>query len=413
MASNIRMYLTVFIKWVIISALVGISCGLIGSAFHICIDQATNIREAHPVIIGFMPLAGLLIAWMYKASGLIHDAGTNHVISAVRRDGDKIPGLLAPVIFAATVITHLFGGSAGREGAALQLGGAVGTRWGIWLRLGRRDMHTVVLCGMSGLFAALFGTPLTAAVFALEVVSVGVMYYSGLIPCLLSALCGYYIASRFGIKPTHYIIMYTPSFQWVILLKAVIIAICCAALSIIFCEMMKRTARSFSRIASPYIRIALGAAIVVALTLFIGNYDYNGAGGNIIKNAIESGVSDNWAFFWKMLFTAVTIGCGFRGGEIVPTFFIGATFGCTLGGLIGLDPSFGAALGLVALFCCMVNCPIASIILSVELFGANGILYFASVCAVGFMLSGYRGLYSSQKIVYSKLGAEYIDRYTK
>ena len=247
----------------------------------------------------------------------------------------------------------------------------------------------------------------------MDFLSIGVMYYSGLIPCLFSALTSYAITLFFGISPTRFIIGNVPSLEVLPLLSTVALAALCAGLSIVFCIMLHGSADIMKRIfKNPYIRIAVGGLIVIALTLLCGCSDYNGAGSQIINNAVNGTVKPE-AFALKILFTAVTIGAGFKGGEIVPTFFVGSTFGCLIGGLIGLDPGFGASVGMVAMFCGMLNCPVASVILSVELFGAQGMIFYGAAAAVSYMLSGYYGLYHSQKIMYSKFRAEYINKNTK
>lgn len=316
---------------------------------------------------------------------------------------------LVPVIFASTALTHLCGGSAGREGAALQIGGGLGFACGRLFRLDEKELRMATLCGMSALFSALFGTPLTASVFALEVVSVGQIYYSGLVPCLASALTAYGVTGLCGIAPTRFavpVVGLTADMLW----RVALLAVLCALVSILFCVTMHQSERLLGKkVPNPFLRAALGGAALIALTLLGGTRDYNGAGVDVITRALERGEAAPEAFALKLLFTALTLSCGFRGGEVVPAFFIGSTFGCAAGPLLGLDPGFAAAVGLVGVFCGAVNCPLASIILSVELFGSGEILYFAVACCVSYMLSGYTGLYSSQKIMYSKLRPEFID----
>ncbi len=407
---SVKKYTTVFIRWVLIAGLTGLVCGFVGYAFHQCVDAATAVRTGHRWLIGLLPLGGLLIVWLYRRLGMTGYGGTNSVISSVRTN-EQVPVSLAPLIFVSTVITHLFGGSAGREGAALQLGGTIGSQVGRLFRLGEKDKNLVVMCGMAGLFSALFGTPLTATIFSMEVISVGLFYYSGLLPCLTAAMSAYAVADYFGAAPVRYSLETVPALSAVSVGQVAVLSILCAIVSIAFCLAMHGTEHILkARLKNPYIRIAVGGCVIIVLTLLARSGDYNGAGMDVVERAIQGGKALWYAFILKILFTAVTIGSGFRGGEIVPTFFIGATFGCAAGGLLGLDPGFGAAIGFVALFCGVVNCPLASLALSVEVFGAQGLLFFALACSVSYMLSGYYGLYSSQKIVYSKIHAEYINR---
>ena len=400
-----------FLKWLLIAGLTGAVGGLVGTTFHLSVQWATATRTAHPWLLWGLPLGGLLIAALYHAARM-ENKNTNAIIDAIHF-GDDVPLLLVPCIYLGTVITHLFGGSAGREGAALQIGGSLGCYIGRLVHLDAKDMRIATLCGMSAVFAALFGTPLTATLFALEVISVGVFYYSALVPCTVAALAAFGISMAFGVPPTRFALSVEP-LQTAMLLRVAGLAILCSIMSILFCVTMHGTEHVLARrIPNGFVRIALGGAVIVALTHLVGAMDYNGAGMEIISAAIEQGKAAPGAFLLKLLFTAITIGCGYKGGEVVPTFFIGATLGCVAGPLLGVPAGFAAALGLVCVFCGAVNCPIASIVLSVELFGATELIYFALACGIAYMLSGYFGLYSSQKILYSKLRAEFIDVHAK
>lgn len=406
-------YALVFLKWAVISIIVGIVGGVVGALFHASVNEANIFFSKYDKLIFLLPIGGLLIVAMYKKCDMLGNKGTDSILASIRSD-KGVPILLAPLIFVSTVITHLLGGSAGREGAALQLGGSIGSNIGCLFRLDEKDIHIVIMSGMSGVFSALFGTPITAALFALGVTSVGIMYYSGLVPCLISSLTAYLIIKLVGIAPTHFDIIYTPPVTLITILQTVLIAVLCAELSIIFCTVMHYTARYLKIwFKNPYLRIFVGGLAVIALTYLTGTRDYNGSGMSVIENAVVGAYTKNWAWALKILFTAITIGAGYKGGEIVPTFFIGATFGCFIARLIGITPGFGAALGMIAMFCGVLNCPVASIILSVELFGSEGFILFSIAAGVSYMLSGYYGLYGTQKIMYSKLKAEYINRNTK
>lgn len=402
-------FLAALCRWIAVGALIGGVGGLVGSLFHLGVSCATGIRQAHPWILFLMPLGGLAVVGLYKLTHM-EGKGTNAVIESVHF-GRDVPVLLVPVIFLATVITHLVGGSAGREGAALQIGGGIGNEAGRLLRLGQKDLPLATLCGMSGVFAALFGTPLTATVFALEVISVGVFYYAGLLPCITASLTGYGVSRLMGIAPTRFLVT-APELDILTLLRVAGLAVLCALVSILFCRALHITEHvAEQKIKSPWLRAVMGAAALIGLSLLTGG-DYNGAGMEVIRRAME-GEASAWAWLWKLAFTAITIGVGFKGGEVVPSFFVGATFGCAAGSLLGLPGGFGAALGLVGVFCGAVNCPLASVFLSIELFGEQGLLYFAVTCAITYLLSGYCGLYSSQTILYSKLRAEFINLRTK
>ncbi len=400
------------LKWLTVALVTGVLGGPIGTLFHMTVEHANHVFSLNPWLIWLLPIGGVLIVLLYTVTHMLKSAGTDEVIQSVRT-GHHIRLIMAPLIFVSTAITHLLGGSAGREGAALQLGGSIGVKLGHLLKLNERDMHIVVLCGMSALFSALFCTPLTAVFFAIEVISVGVMYYAALLPCTAASLLSYAIALLLGSKPMSFSVT-IPCVNIDVLWRVAVLAILCAGISVVFCIAMRESGRFFKRaFSNPFLRIIVGAAAIILLTYLNGSNNYNGSGTDFVFRAVNDGQADPAAFLWKMLFTAVTIGCGFKGGEIVPTLFIGSTFGCIAGGLLGLDPGFAAAIGMIAVFCGVVNCPVASIILSVELFGAGGLLLFAPACVISYILSGDFGLYHEQHIMYSKLRAEYINRPVK
>lgn len=405
----IQKYLKAFVKWVLVAVLTGSVGGIIGSIFNISVIKATEFRQCNSILIYFLPFAGLLSALFYKILKQDNSTGTNEVIDSVRTDGN-VSFAMAPAIFIGTVLTHMFGGSAGREGAALQLGGSIGSTIGKLIHLDEQDKHLITLCGMSGVFSALFGTPLTATFFSMEVISVGIIYYSSFFPCVVSSVIAYMISRMFNLNPVSYTLKLIPDLNILNISKVSIVAVLCAVVSIIFCKMLHNGSKLFSKyIKNNYLKIFIGGIIVVIITLICGSRDYNGAGMDIIQNAMNGNARPE-AFVLKIILTVITISSGYKGGEIVPAFFIGSTLGCTVSSLIGFNPGFGAAIGLVALFCGVTNSLTASIILSIELFGSEGIIMFSIASAISYMLSGYCSLYSSQKIVYSKLKGVFINR---
>ena len=395
-----------FIKWIILSLITGTAVGFISSAFHIGLEKCADIRKEQPYIILLLPVAGLLIVSIYKLLKLTHDKGTNMVLIAVR-DGSGMTWKNTLSIFTGSILTHLTGGSAGREGAALQIGGSIGSQLGIWFKLNEQDHRLITMCGMSAGFSALFGTPAAAAFFSMEVISVGIMHYSAIIPCSAAALIGFKISSYFGVSPSVMNVK-IDSLNWEIYLKASFIAILCGLLSIVFCFVLKNSARIYRYfIRNPYLRIFIGGLLVVVLTFICGTYDYNGAGSEVIAKAFETRAPFQ-QFILKLLFTALTLGAGFKGGEILPVFFVGSTFGSFIAPLLGLDCSLGAAIGLSCLFCGVTNCPVTALFL--ELFGVKTLPICLITCAIAYMFSGYAGLYSEQKILYSKLEPKFIDK---
>ncbi len=395
-----------FFKWIFFGVLIGSVAGGAGTLFYFCIAWVTGVRTGCPWLLFLLPFGGLAIVFAYRKLGAPHPQGTDLVIEAVRSP-EPVPIKMAPLIFFSTVVTHLFGGSAGREGAALQLGGSLGYGVGHLFRLDEKELHILTMSGMVACFAALFGTPITSTVFVMEVVTVGVMYYSALVPCAAAAVVGACISRACGVPPTRFAIAGIPDVEWKPVLQVILLAVLCALLSAVFCYFMRGTGKFLRRwIHNPYARAAVGGVFVILLALLFGK-DYLGMGGPVIAAAI-AGHAVPAAFALKLLFTAITLGAGFRGGEIVPAFFVGATFGCAVGGLIGLNPSFGAAIGFMAVFCGVTNCPITAFILSMEVFGARGADYYLIAAAISYMLSGYTGIYSKQKILYSKLKPLYL-----
>lgn len=399
------------IRWVIFAILSGLIVGGIGTLFYFGMYLVTLTRTKNPWLIFLLPVSGLVIVGCYRLLHDEKDTGTNLVLSAIHSD-EELPLRMAPLIFLSTLITHLFGGSAGREGAALQLGGSIGNGLGKLFRFDDKDKHIMIMCGMSAAFSALFGTPMAAAVFSMEVVSVGVMYYAALVPCVISSLVASMVARYFGVAQELFQIENIPAFRFLPAVKISVLAVLCAGVSILFCIMLHSSDHLYKRFfKNAYIRIFVGGCLVIALTLLVGDQTYNGAGMNMIEQYMQGQVPPE-AFILKMLFTAVTLGAGFKGGEIVPSFFTGAAFGCLFGNILGFSPSLCTAVGMTAVFCGVTNCPITALLISFELFGYDAMPYFLLAVAFSYMLSGYYGLYSSQKIIYSKYKTNYINRKT-
>ncbi len=405
--AHLGLYARALGYWLITASAIGMLSGLLGSAFHIGVELASEFRLAHPLVLWTLPVAGLVVVGIYH---LLHVEGlsTDTVIDQVRT-GQGLSLRLLPAVFASTIVTHLAGGSAGREGAALQMGGTIGLGIGRLFHLDDRDIRTATMAGMAAFFTALFGTPVAATIFALAVISVGAIYHVAFVPCLLSSLVAYGVSLTLGVEPTRFTVA-VPALEPLPLVQVSLLAALCGLLSGVFCEVLHHTERfAHERIPNPWVRAAAGGAAVLALTLVLDTNAYNGAGMDIIKHAIEEGIAHPSDFAWKMIFTSLTLAAGFKGGEVVPCFFIGATFGCVVGPLLGLPAGFAAAIGLAAVFCGAVNCPIASMLLAVEMFGGEGLVFYALACGFSYMLSGYSGLYFSQRILYDKLKAVYID----
>ena len=359
-----------------------------------------------------LPIAGLIIVFLYEKMGR-QDGGTNQVLATIR-SRDKVPFRSAPLIFVATLLTHLTGGSAGREGASIQFGGSIGSWLGKLVHLDEFDQHVIIMCGMSAAFAAVFGTPMAAAVFAMEVVSVGVMYYAALLPCVTASIIAAEFATGMGIFPETFPVDRIPVLTIESGIKMGIIATLCGVLSILFCVLLKWTGQIYGKyLKNPYIRVVVAGCLVIVITVLLQTKDYMGAGNELIARAIATGDARPLDFLWKMILTAITMRAGYRGGEIVPAFAIGATFGCVMGNILGVSPEVAAAAGMVALFCGVTNCPITAMLISFELFGFSGAAYYLIAISISYAVSGYYSLYKDQTIVYSKYKARYINRRTR
>lgn len=396
-----KRYTVSFGKWTVLAILIGISGGLLGAGFHHVLHFVTHLRAEHSWLIFFLPVGGLLTIGLYRILWLRSNRGTNEIIEATL-EGGHISPLVAPGIFLSTALTHLFGGSAGREGAALQLGGSVASILGRLFRLKRDDRKILIMGGMSAVFAGLFGTPLTACLFTMEFASVGTIFSPALLPCFLSALVASQLSSTLGVHAEVFPLNTAVTLGFGNIWKFLVLAISVSMLGVFMCWLFHKTEHlSHKWLPNTWLRILVGGLLVVGMTLLVGDHRYNGAGMDMALKAV-SGEANWYDFALKMFFTAVTLAAGFKGGEIVPTFCVGATFGCLIGTLLGLDPGVAAALGLVGLFCCATNSALASIVLSIEMFGGANLYLFSLVCVICFVLSGHSGLYASQIIQFSK-----------
>ena len=394
-------YIKTFLKWGLLGVLMGAVGGVLGAVFHHALHFVTHLRSEHMWLIFLLPVGGLLTVALYRLLKLQGNRGTNEIIDATL-DGHPVSPAVAPGIFLAACFTHLFGGSAGREGAALQLGGSAASMLAKLFRLGGEDRKVMVMAGMSAVFAGLFGTPLTATLFCMEFESVGTLFTPALLPCFLAAFIASRVSGVMGVHAEVYILDTVHTMTLTNFWQYLILAVLVSLLGIAMCTLFHKAEHlAAHHLKNPFLRIAVGGAVITVLTLLVGDHRFNGAGMDMALKAV-GGEADWYAFLLKMLFTAVTLAAGFKGGEIVPTFCIGATFGCVLGGLLGLDAGMAAALGLVGLFCCATNSPLASIVLSIEMFGGANLYLFAFTCVICFVLSGRSGLYASQILNFSK-----------
>ncbi len=400
-----------FFRWIVLGLFVGVIVGLVSAVFSHLLVWATQVRTSFRWTFLLLPVGGLIIAFLYQK--LHYEKGTDSVIESVEdENGISVRGRMGLLIFISTVITIFCGGSVGREGAALQIGGSLGKSIGDLIRMDDRDQKIMLMSGMAAAFSALFGTPMTAVFFAMEVSSVGIMHYTALIPCVCASLIAVILAKALGVKGEAFHILNDVSLNPVSAAQTVLVAACCAAASILFCFLLQLAHKMMKQyLPNAYVRITAGGLVLIALTLLVGTQDYLGTGMHVIEHAVE-GHAVPWAFLLKMIFTSITIAAGFKGGEIVPSLFIGATLGCCLGSAIGLPVSLAAGIGMVSVFCGVTNCPVASMFIALELFGFTDPYFYLIAVAVSFMLSGYSGLYHTQKFTHSKYENSFRGRLT-
>ena len=398
-----------FIRILIYAAIVGLVAGTIGTLFTVCVNSVINLRIQYPWLIYLLPLGGVIIVLLYQLAKY-KDAGTDLVINSIHSE-PHLPVRVGPLIFVSSVITHLFGGSAGREGAALQIGGSVGSFVSKALRLKEDDKKTLIMAGMSGCFSALFGTPLTAAIFPLEVVHVGYMQYAALLPCAIASLIGHSVAIALNLVEPMNHIGTVPNLDAMTAIAVIVLSLLAGLVSRLFVYSLHKTHHVFAMIENAYVRAIVGAVIIIVLTLLVGNQDYNGVGAHMIERALEGNVP-LYAFLLKILFTSVTLSSGYKGGEIIPSLIIGAMLGSTFGTIFGLPAGLWAEVGMVAVFCGVTNCPITSLLIGFELFNFQASSFLLIAVAISYIVSGYSGLYKAQTIIFSKMNSKRIERNT-
>lgn len=384
-----------FLRLCALGALVGLLGGLVAAGFAHLLSFVTTQRQATPWLVMLLPAGAVITVWLYRIFRMQDHAGANEIILGIANQ-KPIRTMAAPLIFVCGAITHLFGGSAGREGAALQLGGA-GAAWLCRrLRLNGEDRSITVMSGMSAVFAGLFGTPLTAAVFILEFRARPKVLGFAILPCLISSVVAAKISGALGVAAETVHLNSGAAFTFPTVAKMFLLALGIGVLGRLMCAVFHNAGHWSKRLVkNDYLRAGLAAAVVVVLTAMVGDMRYNGAGMSMAIAAVE-GHAKWFDFLMKLIFTAITLAAGLKGGEIVPTFCIGATFGCVFGGLLGMDGGLAAALGLVGLFCCATNSPISGILLGLELFGLSAWPYYALICLILWPLSAKNGLFQNR-----------------
>ena len=407
------------IKWTILVIPVSLLVGSLVALFLWLLDVVTKFRWEHHWLLFLLPVAGIGIHFLYKFSGKNAEAGNNLIMDEIHQPGGGVPARMTPLVIISTVITHLFGGSAGREGTAVQVGGSMANLLGKWFRLEKEDLRIILMTGIAAGFGAVFGTPITGAIFALEVLAIGRIKYDALAPCLIAAIFADIVCNAWGIHHTEYHILFNTKgistfsfvhFDFLLLVKVVAASIAFGLSSYIFAGLSHNIKYYADRFISvKWLIPVTGGVIIIALTFLVGTDDYLGLGvvsgnanGVSIVQAFQAGGATSWSWMWKLFFTAITLGTGFKGGEVTPLFFIGAALGNTLAVLSGAPIDLFAGLGFIAVFAGATNTPLACTLMGVELFGADNVIYYAIACFTAYYFSGHSGIYHSQRIAVSK-----------
>jgi H+/Cl- antiporter ClcA len=398
------------------AALVGSACAF----FLWSLDLVTHTRFGAPWLLYLLPVAGLAVGLIYHHFGRSAEGGNNLIMEQIHTPGGGVPRRMAPLVLLGTLVTHLFGGSAGREGTAVQMGGSIASAFCRMLKLDADTVRLMLMAGIAAGFGAVFGTPMAGAVFALEVLMIGRIQYEAVLPCFIAAVAADWTCHAWGIGHTHYAVKYLSGsgvapaaffhLEPLLLIKVIFASVAFGLASVFFAELSHRLAALFKKLI-PYApaRPLVGGFLVIGLFFLVGTGDYLGLGVSspnpkalTIVSFFNSPEIHYWSWFWKIVFTAVTLSSGFKGGEVTPLFFIGAALGNALAGAMGAPPDLFAALGFVAIFAGATNTPLACTLMGVELFGATHIVYIATACFLAYLFSGHSGIYLSQRVAVPK-----------
>ncbi|WP_207533812.1 chloride channel protein [Desertivirga arenae] len=384
-------------KWLGLATLVGILAGSASALFLISLAEATSIRQENSWLFYFLPVAGLLVGLIYYYLGKDVEKGNNQIIDEVIEPQQKISWRMAPLVLIGTLLTHVAGGSAGREGTAVQMGGSLADQLNHFFQFSLSDRRTLLVCGVSAGFASVFGTPLAGTVFALEVYIIGKMRYESLIPALFAAITGDFICKLWGAHHTHYHISSSTELTVIPFLLAIAAGLIFALGGWLFTNAIPFFKQFFNKVSFPPLRPFVGGIILVVLFLVIDKGRFAGLG---VETIVESFSRRQPLYFFllKILLTSLTLASGFKGGEVTPLFFVGATLGSAIALFIPLPADLLAAMGFVAVFAAAANTPLACILMGIELFGSEHSIFIAIACIIAYLFSGHTGIYSSQQV---------------
>ena len=405
MMNNFTLSFHFFVKYLLLSSLVGLLAGSACAGFLISLAQVTDWQMTTPWLLFLLPLGGVLVGYVYKAYGANSAKGNNLILESIGEGEEAIPLRMSFLVWFATLVTHLFGGSAGREGTAVQIGGSIAEGIGKVFKVNKNDRRILLMCGISAGFGAVFGTPLAGTIFALEITMIGIITYQALLPCLIASLTGHFtVIYLWGVGHIHYNLGAIPTVSGLVLMKVCVAAIIFGLTAMVFSKLLHKVKHLLASYFQHYMwRSLIGGALIIALASILGTRNYLGLSLPLLSQAFETDINP-FSFVWKMLFTIITLGSGFQGGEVTPLFVIGATLGHTLSILLQISAPFLAGLGFVAVFGAATNTPLACIFMGIELFGGEGVIYIFIACVVSYLFSGHQGIYSSQQVGFYKHG---------
>jgi H+/Cl- antiporter ClcA len=399
------------IKWLFILTILAALVGSLVAFFLWALDQVTLVRGSQQWLLFLLPLAGILIYSLYHFWGKGSEAGNGLLIDGIHNSQTKVPARMAPLVLLTTLITHLFGGSAGREGTAVQMGGGLAALFSKWYTLKKEDHRLILMCGMAAGFAAVFGTPLAGAVFAVEVIVIGRIQYREFLPCYFSSIVAHLVCLAWGIQHTRYNIGFAGNdlllhFDSILVAKTLLAAVAFGLAAFLFAEAHLQVKKQLQKwVPIQWLIPVIGGFMIIGLSYLLDTRDYLGLGvvaekanSVSIVSAFKEGGATPFSWFWKLLFTAITLGSGFKGGEVTPLFFIGATLGNTLAWIMGAPTDVFVALGFIAVFAAATNTIFASTIMGCELFGTEFVLYFLIACFIARLASGYSSIYPTQRL---------------
>ncbi len=390
------------LRWVPIAALTGLMGGTASALLLVSLGWATDTRESHPWLIALLPFAGLLVGCLYMYLGTAVEAGNNLILDEIHDPKRTIPIRMTPLILIGTWMTQLFGGSAGREGTAIQTGASLADQLARPFQMNARERRILLMAGVSAGFASVFGTPLAGAVFGMEVLAIGAVSYDAIAPCFLASFIGDFTTHAWHVHHTIYTVSGTPPLRAAGLLWAAIAGAVFGLVGMAFAKSTHTLGRLFKkRIVWAPLRPFSGGILVALGVWALGTTRYIGLG---IPTIVAAFGPRHAPYDWigKFIFTAVTLGAGFKGGEVTPLFYIGATLGNALAYILPLPSSLLAGMGFVAVFAGAANTPIASTFMALELFGAEAGAYAAIACVFSYLFSGHGGIYQAQRVGRSK-----------